>query len=157
MITAHSSIQYGDIPTWFAGVGTTAAFFATVYLARRDNVARRKDQARLIIFYAEQHATGAWLLVVRNMSPEPIFFIMIAAYDQDRNLLSGSGELGILMPDADVQHPATFPYGDMIFRDNSGVRWVRDTYGHLDQVGSWWRGRVYKFNMSRRYRKSPQQ
>lgn len=105
-----------------------------------------------MIFYAEEHGPSAYILRVTNMSDEPIWDIMIAAQDKHGKLVSASKDPGMVLPTGSAEHPNNLVFGAVLFRDNSGRRWHRDTEGHLDELGSWWRRRVHRYNMWRRQR-----
>jgi hypothetical protein len=78
-----SAIHHFDAKTWgtvwqtFGAIGTTSAFWAGVYVIRRDANLRRREQARKIAFHSPRTPDGGFLegvgsTAVKNLSDEPI-------------------------------------------------------------------------------------
>jgi len=81
------NIQYGDLATWFAAVGTVAAFFLAFWQLGTDRRRRRKErveeQARKVSAWVAKEAPSkvkgqpprAWI-AVQNNSSEPIYEVI---------------------------------------------------------------------------------
>lgn len=138
----QSWVQWGTVPAWLSGIGTTSAFFATFYIIRRDSNTRRRTQASQIAYYASRLSIDSESsilredpkgdvggIVIANLSKEAIYSVETHHLDRtDRSVVHIHYVADVLMPDRTicVDTGAYVTYGiDLKFRDNSGLSWVR--------------------------------
>jgi hypothetical protein len=138
-------IQWGDVPEWVGGLGTTAAFTATFFVIRRDANERQREQARKIVFYQAEMSPGTapsqlariaqsskeiWTYELHNLSDEPIYSVNFQG-------LHGQLEIVPILLPGEHHHgsPSLDPYVTVTFTDNSGGSWERNMFGKLTYKG----------------------
>ena len=148
-----SDIDLGDLPTWLALVGASAATYVAIRVFRieqaRDALARderRRQQATLVAAWLET-STGTAVpfleLVLRNASPLPAYGLIATAVRRsqaDRTVPVETVKLPVLAPgNQGVRHlmrgvpdPVLGDFEVSIsFNDAAGQRWIRSSDGAL--------------------------
>jgi hypothetical protein len=115
---------WGTVAQWASGVGSTAAFWATFYIIRRDAKIRRRTQVRKVLFYHRVDSEGRHEVVLENSSDEAIHHIV--AYgncieDTSVSFLAPANEVAIIVQDwPKFRREGT---AHCTFIDNSDIRW----------------------------------
>jgi hypothetical protein len=145
------TINFGDVPTWIAAIGTTGAFVVALVLlfqslkqSKKDSADRRKEQAKLMsawstgVSMTKPYPTISFKL--RNASEEPIYAISLrAAVGVRGTFIRHVGTLGPQQT-ADLHiYPPAAPRGDntnpdVAFTDTAGVQWLRKANGQLTET-----------------------
>lgn len=145
-----SGVNFGDVPTWIAAIGTTGAFVVALVLLfqslgqrKQDSADKRKEQAKLVSAWStgvsktEPYPTISY--TVRNASEEPVYAISLrAAIGVRGTFVRHVGTLGPKQT-ADVHiYPPGFPRGennnpDLAFTDTAGIQWIRKANGQLTE------------------------
>lgn len=149
---------WGTVADWVGGLGTTAAFLATALVIYRDAKVRRLAQARKVVYTSERTDTYSLAMVafhddedepvpsirrqvIKNLSDEPIY--MAYFYYQDRHKRPQFlAKQNIVLPGAEFVYEsdeARLPL--VVFRDNSGVGWIRTLGGSVYPAGG-----IHKLN-----------
>ncbi|MFI7014398.1 hypothetical protein [Streptomyces sp. NPDC050164] len=117
---------------------------------------RRRSQANLVSIQAAQVAVGTrpdvdhrWLVRVRNLSDEPIHQVMATfgehlqvATATAHQLPEGARVVPVLGAEDSAEFRSHLADGEnlndhrpaILFTDNAGVRWCRDTLGNLNEI-----------------------
>ncbi len=147
------TVRFGDLPSWFAAVGTVGALGVSLWLLRQQiqdrrvqSADRRAAQARLVAGWAEGFRFAGVpfpevVLRVRNGSDLPVYEVSIrAAYGVVGTFVRQLGSIGpdetrelrIQLPDPPRADPST---PEMQFTDAGQRRWLRDAEGTLRELG----------------------
>jgi hypothetical protein len=147
------TVHLGDLPSWFAAVGTAGAFGVSLWLLRQQIQDRRAQsadhraaQARLVAGWAEDFDFEAKpfpevVLMVRNGSDLPVYEVSIrAGYGVVGTFVRNIGSMGpdetrelrIQLPASPRADPST---PEMQFTDAGQRRWLRDATGGLRELG----------------------
>jgi len=74
-----SSIKWGDVPTWFAAIGTVATFIIYYFLLRGE-IEKRENEKREREIYTQKRIS-AWIdvdtLIIQNKGYEPIYNLVV--------------------------------------------------------------------------------
>lgn len=151
-----SKIQLGPFSEWAAAMLTVGTLFMSLWLYRREQESRRREQARKINAWPESVDVSNKIIIakVRNSSDEPVYNVDVTAYllesthpflydwyaTWNEYALSPSSEAVELkssqivpLPDECRNPPLTIPKMAIVitFVDASGLAWTRDPRGRL--------------------------
>lgn len=153
MLAVENQIQWGDVATWLASIGTLLAFAAALYaiwLQRRDfNLSQRQgkqSQASAISIEASHipretaRGQAVYDVTVHNASAAPIFgctanllLRQSTAKNEWTHIGVGTVAAGQSRAFHVMSEPAT-PYVEVGFTDSDGRHWVRRWTGSLIPV-----------------------
>jgi hypothetical protein len=147
------SLKWGDVPTWFAAIGTIATFVVYYFLLRGE-IRKREEEKR----EAERHTqkrVAAWIdidkLKVQNLGEEPVYDLVVyygpMGTDFDHiedpgwiELVIGTAGPGQKMEeDIDAEwlksgHFPNVPEVGLEFTDCNGSHWRRESTGRLHPI-----------------------
>lgn len=150
-----ATLDWGDVPSWVGGIGTTAAVIVALWQSGRETRKQRKDreraQAEQVAAWCtgEQMCTGRhnWTeVLVLNRSGLPIYGVRVWGQAESNPEVNpekdqGAGYVDILPPGED---PTVIRIGfnpdlsvegtsraQIAFQDAAGTLWVRDMEGVL--------------------------
>ena len=97
LVSFSATVQWGDVPTWLAAVGTVGAFIFTGVLLRRERQDRISSQAKLVAAWMAEERPNTFDVIegglepdedylcvkVNNASAEPVYDITVG-YDSWR-------------------------------------------------------------------------
>lgn len=145
------TLNWGDVPTWVASVGTVAAVSLALWQVRVDRVAAtallKRAQAELVAGWFAGDRGSASHLAVRNASAQPVYEVIVSLV---LNLGGGEGvpreyqRIFLELPPGtfDVPVPSHWhsmsarPGVEVAFTDRSGrVHWIRRANGALEETG----------------------
>ncbi len=151
-----SSIKWGDVPTWFAAIGTVATFIIYYFLLRGE-IGKREDEKKEREIFT-QRRISAWIdgetLIIQNKGYEPIYYLVVYYGPMGINFrsLDEPGKhtelvIGTLGPDQRIEEKIKrhrvereifpdIPEVEMEFTDCQGKHWVRESSGMLKEVKS---------------------
>ena len=149
-----SSIKWGDVPTWFAAIGTVATFIIYYFLLRGE-IAKREDEKKERDNYTERRISG-WIdgetLIIQNKGYEPVYYLVVYFGPMGVTFKPDSGKhvemvIGTLGPDQRVEENISrynlktgifpdIPKVELEFTDCKGRHWVRESNGLLREVKS---------------------
>lgn len=156
-------VDLGSLPDWLAAVGTIAAAWVAVILAKREGQraeraeaerdALRREQAReqaaKVVAWMEPPlrnlttvSTRGWRVVARNVSDEPVFAVEAEVVHADGYEHVILEEWDVLPPRGDVERffrqdvkaRSERPYVVLTFTDAAGRRWRRGERGRLEEA-----------------------
>jgi hypothetical protein len=151
-------LDFGNVPSWISGIGTTLAVGVALYQTTTDRVKRtreeRRSQGTLISGWPEREkvANNAYVTqaVLLNNSEEPAYEVVVSLV-----LVQGSGPrrgedldgshdrpvLSILPPGKWIVEVASRGFGmqkrpgiEVAFTDRRGHHWIRRTDGTLQEI-----------------------
>ena len=147
-------VEWGNVPGWFAAIGTVGALFVALWLLRTDMRDRKRtaevvDQkpANGIFAWVEPRTdAGGWQTFVHNRSDEPVYDAVVYFTPlTDPPLRTVESVLGTIPPRREAK-PGDL-YGDrptdifgippveIEFTDGRGRHWRRDASGRLRRLG----------------------
>jgi hypothetical protein len=147
-----SSIKWGDVPTWFAAIGTVATFIIYYFLLRGE-IAKREDEKKERDTYTERRIS-AWIdgenLIIQNKGYEPVYHLVVYFGPMGVTFKPDSGEHiemvhGTLGPEQRIEENISnyniktgifpdIPDVELEFTDCKGRHWVRKPNGLLHEV-----------------------
>jgi hypothetical protein len=143
---------WGDVPTWFAAIGTVGAFVVYYFLFRGE-IAKRDDEKReQDIFTARR--ISAWIdeetLIIQNKGYEPIYYLVVYFGPMGVIFRPDSGEhvemvIGTIGPNQKMDINISkynlkrgifpdIPEVELEFTDCKGRHWVRQSHGLLREI-----------------------
>lgn len=142
VIINRKSLKFGELPAWFAAVGTVGTLAVSLSLLIRQANERRSAQARLVSAWTEEllldrQPFPVLIVLVRNGSEQVIYNVHISVAAGVRGTFTrylasmGPGEL------REVPIPLGAPprgeaEPDISFVDGAGIQWLRTAHtGHL--------------------------
>jgi hypothetical protein len=149
-----SSIKWGDVPTWFAAIGTVATFIIYYFLLRGE-IAKREDEKKERDTYTERRIS-AWIdvetIIIQNKGYEPVYHLVVYFGPMGVAFRPYSGKhiemvIGTLGPDQRIEENTSrydlktgifpdIPKVELEFTDCKGRHWVRESNGLLREVKS---------------------
>lgn len=108
LMDSHLHVEWGDVPAWLQGIGTSAAFATLIYVAlgwrasEAERLDRQAEQARLIVaerFYVDYYSgqpSHQRYVVVRNHSQSPVLNVAITEIETD--LLPSGSSITLMQP-----------------------------------------------------------
>lgn len=145
-----SNIQFGDVATWVASLGTTGAFGISLLLLRQNLQDRRASQARFVAAWQDKIVPAHKPVYPKNVpyeaiikynllnnSDEPVYGLSLAA--NCGTLGTFVRNIGVLGPHESRTisiwlpgNPRAEQYPPAItFIDATGIQWLRDFQGRL--------------------------
>lgn len=142
VVVNRKSLKFGELPAWFAAVGTVGTLAVSLSLLTRQANERRSAQARLVSawtedFLLDRRPFPILIILVKNGSEQVIYSVHISVLAGVRGTFTrylgsmGPGEL------REVPIPLTAPprgetEPDISFIDGAGIQWLRRARtGHL--------------------------
>lgn len=143
-------ISWGDVPDWFAAIGTVGALSVSLYLIWNERSLRINQQARRVAVWAEWKRTGSpdssprqYYAYINNSSDSPVFVELMNVAKTPEDDPAEKVILGVVAP----HHMADYglnerlflpdgdpPYVEIEFRDVDRVRWKCDSNAILRRI-----------------------
>ncbi|MEV3972777.1 hypothetical protein AB0K68_32285 [Streptomyces sp. NPDC050698] len=134
------AIDWGTIPTWVSGLGSTGALWVGAVTLRRAQDKERRSEADAVVCRDKRgdccgygRTTTHWIASTTNGGGRPVYHVFLITYDSRTGTMGESHLLrNVLAPGvADHIHlPAPSPEWSrpaaIIFRDTDGTWWLRD-------------------------------
>jgi len=145
-------VEWGDVPGWFAAIGTVGALFVALVLLhneRRDReraaeVADQKPADGIFAWVAPRTDAGGWQTFVHNRSDEPVYDAVVYFTPlTDPPMPTVESVWGTIPPgetkpgDRYGDRPADIfgiPPVEIEFTDGRGRHWRRNSEGKLQQI-----------------------
>lgn len=145
-------MEYGTVPDWLGGIGTTGALLTSLYLLREDRRFRASAQASRISVWAEWKRTPGghdatprqFFVYVDNASDAPVYVnsVRVSRREGEDSLLDIEfatvpahhiEDYGL--DEIDFPPQAEVPYIEATFLDVDRVRWRRTSRAVLQRDG----------------------
>ena len=147
-----NKINWGDIPTWLAAIGTISTFIIYYFLLRVE-ISKRDEERELQKQYT-QRRISAWvdnnIVFIKNGGIEPVYHAVVHVGPMGTKFEVDSGKhieivLGNIGPGQQIEEPVMerFLKGEIFpiipevaieFTDCEGKYWRRESNGNLSQV-----------------------
>jgi hypothetical protein len=143
-------ISWGDVPDWFAAVGTVGALSVSLYLIWNERSLRINQQARRIAVWTEWKRTESpdstprqYYAYVNNASDSPVFVERMIVAKTPEDVPAENVTLGVVAPHhladyglSEISFPPDGdpPYAVVEFRDVDRARWKCDSNAMLRRI-----------------------
>jgi hypothetical protein len=146
------SIEWGDVPTWFAAIGTVATFIIYYFLLRGEIAKREVEEKERDNFTVRR--VSAWIdgetLNIQNKGHDPVYYLVVYFGPMGVKFRPDSGKhvemvVGTLGPDQQQEVNISeyilktgifpdIPKVELEFTDCKGRHWIRESNGLLREV-----------------------
>lgn len=145
-------LQFGDLPTWVAAIGTVGALSAALFQINTERKARwaqeRRSQAAHVSAWPDVRRGIPSTVILMNHSEEPVYEVVVTAGPLAPG--AGAGEFGALghntpymtLPPGRWRVPMSdnwagmykMPGVEIAFTDRHEVHWIRRAMGGLEEI-----------------------